>query len=109
MESVYLLTGKENQKDRFGTGFVVWKDDEAAWLATCAHVAKDVGEENALLAGAHRAEVAAVGDAEDVALLRIDEPLDAEPPPLFLGAKTGDRVRLVGHSVSAGQHHEKEI
>jgi len=109
MDAAYLITGKESPNDRFGTGFIVWKDETAAWLATCAHVMKNIGEGHILLAGAHRAEVDKTSDAEDVALLRIDEPLDAEPLPLFVGAKSGDRVRLVGHYASAGQHHEKEI
>ncbi|MCB0166199.1 MAG: trypsin-like peptidase domain-containing protein, partial [Anaerolineae bacterium] len=88
--SVVLITGADPGNSRFGTGFVIYQDDEMAYLLTCAHVVDDVGGESAIDVEGVSAVVVAYGSAAelDLAVLRVPSRADKHPLPL---QPTGDK------------------
>jgi hypothetical protein len=56
-EYVVPITGSE--PTHFGTGFVIYKDDEKTYLLTCRHVIDAIGDEKTLLANYSPARVIA--------------------------------------------------
>jgi hypothetical protein len=75
-DSVILITSSDPnlQKRRvFGTGFIIHHTDEATYLLTCAHVVRDVGGVEKVLADSIAATVVANGESEgfDLAVLRM--------------------------------------
>lgn len=88
--SVTLVTSTETTNNRFGTGFVIAQDDEAAYLLTCAHVIDDVGGAESIDVEGSPAAVVAYGSASelDLAVLRVPGSLDKKALPL---QPTGDR------------------
>lgn len=100
-DSVLLITSK-NSKD-FGTGFVVACDDAGAHVLTCAHVVKDLGENN-LCAATKDATLIEYGDPEffDVALLYVPGLNDRSALPLKTCAQAGDEFRIRGFQRRSG-------
>lgn len=88
--SVVLITGADPGNSRFGTGFVIYQDEEMAYLLTCAHVVDDVGGESAIDVEGAPAVVMAYGSAAelDLAVLRVPSRVDKLPLPL---QPTGDK------------------
>lgn len=88
--SVVLIAGADPGNSRFGTGFVIYQDDEMAYLLTCAHVVDDVGGADAIDVEGASAEVVAYGSAAelDLAVLRVASRVDKKPLPL---QPTGDK------------------
>ncbi|MCB9104327.1 MAG: TIR domain-containing protein [Anaerolineales bacterium] len=88
--SVVLITGTDPGNSRFGTGFIIYQDDEMAYLLTCAHVVDDVGGANAIDVEGAPAAVVAYGSAAelDLAVLRVPSRMDKKPLPL---QPTGDK------------------
>ncbi len=84
--SIVLITSEDTSIDRFGTGFVIYRQGNTSYLLTCAHVVNDIGSGKKLLAGNKTAEIVACSDnsnASDLAVLKVEDLLDA--PPLKLG------------------------
>ena len=79
--SVTLITSAETSNNRFGTGFVIYQDDDLAYLLTCAHVVDDVGgAENIDVEGASATVVAYGSAAElDLAVLCVAGQLNKTP------------------------------
>jgi hypothetical protein len=78
-DSVVLITSSSAEHSRnFGTGFVIYQDEQVTYLLTCAHVVRDVGGSEQIKADGMPATVAASGDEQgfDLAVLRIEGVLD---------------------------------
>lgn len=86
-KSVVRITSTDEDNSRFGTGFVIYQDDDTqtAYLLTCAHVIRDIGGKKRVQVLDHHAEVVAYGSEDgpdDLAVLRVGSLFDA---PLKLG------------------------
>lgn len=83
--SVVLVTSSDRDESHFGTGFVIDKDERTTYLLTCAHVVRDVGGLDKIGIYGIQARVIASSpeDGADLAVLRIEKPLDVSPLPLL--------------------------
>jgi len=83
-DSIILILSTDSGNSRFGTGFVIHRDDEASYVLTCAHVVEDVGGPDKVKAGGSIATVVASGEKEglDLAVLRCDGALNELLLPL---------------------------
>lgn len=74
-DSIVLITSSEPNRSRdFGTGFIIHRDEQAVYLLTCAHVVRDVGGAEKVMAGGLPATVIASGEKEgfDLAVLQVE-------------------------------------
>jgi S1-C subfamily serine protease len=74
-DSIILISSSDPSRSRdFGTGFVIHKEGQAVYLLTCAHVVRDVGGSEKVIAGGTPATVIASGEKQgfDLAVLRIE-------------------------------------
>jgi hypothetical protein len=85
-DSVVLITSSIPNVDDFGTGFVLHRDEQGAYVLTCAHVVRVVGGLEKVKVGGIPAVVVASGseDRIDLAVLRVEGLLDK--PSLYLCA-----------------------
>jgi hypothetical protein len=75
LDSIVLITSSESSRSRdFGTGFVIHKEARAVYLLTCAHVVRDVGGSEKVIAGGTPATVIASGEKQgfDLAVLQVE-------------------------------------
>jgi hypothetical protein len=98
-KSVILITSSDLKRRDFGTGFVIHRDEQAAYVLTCAHVVRDVGGSEQVRADGIPATVIALGedDGFDLAVLRVEEPLNKPQLSLCVSGETGKRFILAGH------------
>lgn len=62
LDATVLITSKESNTVGFGSGFVVLRTGETAYVVTCAHIVREVGEDNILVDG-EEGKVIATGDS----------------------------------------------
>lgn len=94
-KSVFKVTGSESEK--FGTGFIIYKDEEYTYFLTCEHVIEDVGGSSNLQVGGSEAELMYSDPAKgfDFAVLKVKKVFQA--PPLQLSLNTlNDGTELMG-------------
>lgn len=82
-DSIVLINSKDITNNRFGTSFAIFRDEDALYLLTCAHVVDDVGGVEQVIAGGLQASVVVCGEREnpdldsynpvDLAVLKVDE------------------------------------
>ncbi|MBN3949054.1 MAG: trypsin-like peptidase domain-containing protein [Nostoc sp. NMS7] len=90
--SIVLLTSKDPENESFGTGFVILKDLSATYILTCAHVVSKVGGREQVKIDTYSATVIAQspdGHAHDLAVLKVETPLDNSILPLGIFGKSG--------------------
>lgn len=106
-DMVVIISGRD--MTRFGTGFVIHKDQQATYLLTCTHVVNDVGGEEELKAHHKPATLIASDPEFDLAVLRVEEVLDT--PTLLLKTFTAkDRpVALAGFYLSGQQRLSQKL
>ncbi len=97
-ESVVLIKSSDPGNPRFGTGFVIHRDDAATYVLTCAHVVNDVGGDGKILADNHAAAVAASGDSKgiDLAVLCAEKFTDRPLLHLRNAGETGRSFATAG-------------
>lgn len=74
-DSIVLITSSEPNRSRdFGTGFIIYQNKQAVYLLTCAHVVRDVGGAEKVMASGLQATVIASGEKEgfDLAVLQVE-------------------------------------
>jgi CHASE2 domain-containing sensor protein len=83
-DSLILVKSGEDGDTSFGTGFIIYKDQECTYILTCAHVMKKVTN-NFVVMDEFEAEIVAIGkeDSIDIAVLKVQRIL--EKPILTLG------------------------
>src|SRR2546426_11772244 len=83
--SVVLNTSSDPGENSFGTGFVIYKNEQTTCLLTCAHVVRDVGGSDKIEIYGSQARVIASSpeNGADLAVLRMEKPLDVSPLPLL--------------------------
>ncbi len=98
-DSVILITSSDSSRKDFGTGFIIHRDEQAAYVLTCAHVVKKVGESERVIADGIPAKVIALGedDGFDLAVLRVEEPLEKPVFSLGISGEKGKHFIVAGH------------
>lgn len=98
-DSVVRITSSNPDESSFGTGFVIYQDEQATYVVTCAHVVNDVGGPKSVKAGGVTASViapifkenvepAVLGeDGVDLAVLRV---VGLQNKPLLHVSDTGE-------------------
>jgi Trypsin-like peptidase domain len=95
-DSVVLITSSvAEHSDSFGTGFVIYQNEQATYLLSCAHVVRDVGGSGQIKADGVPATVVTSGESNgiDLAVLKIEGLLDK--PPLSLSGLGEEEQSLV--------------
>ncbi|MFQ5612695.1 MAG: trypsin-like peptidase domain-containing protein [Anaerolineae bacterium] len=98
-QSVALITSKDPDIHRFGTGFVVHRQGQVVYLLTCAHVVNDVGGPQQVKVGDDPATVIACGgeDApDDLAVLQVEGRSEIPSLPLGVSGETDRPFVAVG-------------
>lgn len=74
LSSVVQLTSPNQSNNRFGTGFVVYRDYGKSYIVTCAHVANDVAHDGQVTVDGLPGRIVALGDenALDLAVIGVD-------------------------------------
>jgi hypothetical protein len=74
-DSCILITSKNLDNQRFGTGFLVHHSEQKSYIVTCAHVISDVGGTDLIEADGKSAAVVNIGadDGLDLAVIEIDK------------------------------------
>ena len=74
-DACILITSKNPNNRRFGTGFIVCHSEQKSYLVTCAHVISDVGGEELIEADGQPARIVGIGsdDGLDLAVIEVDE------------------------------------
>ena len=91
---------------RYGTGFVIHKDQKKTYLLTCMHVVRDVGGEDAVKIDKYQAKVFATSPEEkaDLALLYIDAVLDKPALQLSIGGEKEHPISIAGYHLNSKQY-----
>jgi tetratricopeptide (TPR) repeat protein len=100
-DSVVLITSGDVENRRFGTGFVIYKDNttNTTYLLTCAHVVRDVGGAHQVVVKDYPAKVIACGSEEgpdDLAILQIEKLLNVPSLKLHSSGQKGDLFITIG-------------
>jgi hypothetical protein len=74
-DACILITSKNPDNRRFGTGFIVCHSEQKSYLVTCAHVISDVGGEELIEADGQPSRIVGIGsdDGLDLAVIEVDE------------------------------------
>jgi trypsin-like peptidase len=109
VRSVVLITGAN--PSRFGTGFVIFRDEQATFVLTCRHVVDDVGGSDALLVGNDKASVIASDEANgfDLAVLRIEKLLSSPVMKLHAAGRHEDDFTTRGFHAVGKQIVSQEL
>ena len=89
-----------NEFKKFGTGFVIHKDDSKTYVLTCQHVLDDIGDPKSIHVNYKPAYVIASDVSQngfDLAVLCVDEELDHPVLPLNSTISTGNSFQIAGH------------
>lgn len=101
-DSVVLIVSSDPGEQSFGTGFVIYKDQQATYLLTCAHVVREVGGPGKIQINASQAKVIASSPEEeaDLAILSLERLPDTPSLPWKTGRgadeKTGRSHQSLG-------------
>jgi hypothetical protein len=99
-DSVVLITSKEpkSNKTTIGTGFIIHQDQSNTYLLTCAHVIRDVGGVDSVIADSTTARVIALGEPDgfDLAVLRVEEVWDKPILKLSTSVEQGNSFIVYG-------------
>ncbi|MBD1853894.1 trypsin-like peptidase domain-containing protein, partial [Cyanobacteria bacterium FACHB-502] len=72
-QSIVEITSSDDTKlDRHGTGFVIYRDQQSTYIATCAHVVNEVGGEGKLKVDDKDAKILVSEEQADLAVLQVD-------------------------------------
>ncbi|NEO84183.1 MAG: CHASE2 domain-containing protein [Spirulina sp. SIO3F2] len=99
-----VLVSSSTDPKTFGTGFVVYQDQERSYVVTCAHVVESIkksGDLSQLQVGSMIAEVIALGkpDEIDLAVLTVPLILERKALPLQVKSEAGETVKVTGQSL----------
>src|SRR6266567_8973847 len=90
--SILQVTSSDPQNNHFGTAFAIARNGATTYLASCAHVIRDVGGEGQVMVNSIPARVVVSGSPdgpEDVAVLEAELPVGVMPIGLEFSAEPG--------------------
>lgn len=106
-KSIVLITSSNPEIPAFGTGFVIYCDEQAAFIITCQHVVRDVGKEHVYIEG-HPATVVTSGvegeTADDMVVLRVEGLQHLPPLPLSICGQQGLDFDTAGYCLYNKQY-----
>jgi WD40 repeat protein/SAM-dependent methyltransferase len=107
VNSIVRLASIDHSNTRFGTGFVIHRDATSTCILTCAHVIAAVGGPELLIIDGHRAQIIASGETVDIdlAIVRVDVPLNKNPVILQASGIAGVPVRMAGFQHVVGREY----
>jgi Trypsin-like peptidase domain len=97
-DAIVLITSRDRNRRDFGTGFVIDREGDNTYVLTCAHVVRDVGGKEQVVAGGIPAIAIASGEeiGFDLALLQV-QGLENQPClGLRLHAETNQKFKVAG-------------
>ncbi len=98
-KSIVLITSQNPETERFGTGFVIMKDEMATYILTSAKVVREVGGIDQVMVNIYPATVIVQSPenyADDLAVLQVKVLLDAPILPLGKCGKPGSIFATFG-------------
>jgi hypothetical protein len=104
-DACILITSRNPDNRRFGTGFIVCHSEQKSYVVTCAHVISDVGGEEVIEADGQLARIVGIGsdDGLDLAVIEVDKLLDRPVVKLRILSAAGSPFLTVGFRVF-GRH-----
>lgn len=112
-DSIFLITSSNPNNRRFGTGFVIHKDNNETYILTCAHVIDDVegSKQSPVKADGHVARVVALDDDRfpDLAVLKVEGLLDKPILRLSISGDSGSGFVTAGWFKWTGKQHQFKI
>ncbi len=107
VNSIVRLASSDPDNPRFGTGFVIRRDDRSTYILTCAHVVTSVGGSEKIIIDGHRGRL--VGSWEgvdiDLAVVRVNTEIDRSPLKLQASGHEGAVIRTAGFEHVIGQEY----
>ncbi len=97
-DSIVLITNDEVDEGIFGTGFVIYHDEQATYVLTCAHVVNAMSDTKKFMVDGATASTFVWGaeDGADLAVLRVEGLQDKPVLRLSTAGKIGDKFTAVG-------------
>lgn len=98
-ESVILIVSSDPTINRFGTGFLIYREKTFDYVLTCAHVIRDVGGVEKLKSSCNLGATLIAWDEEenlDLAVLLFEGQLGKEPLVLSVSGERGIPFKTVG-------------
>ena len=104
-QSVVLITSEDPkliEKGQFGTGFIIYREQETSYILTCAHVVADVGGVESVKVAGKKATVKVMGNKKgcDLAVLAVEivseEWINRSPLKLAVAGEVGMDFQIVG-------------
>lgn len=111
LESILLVTSKNPENHRFGTGFVIYHFANSSWVVTCAHVVNEVGGEISLEINGNPAKIVGIGasDELDLSLLETKERLNMPVVKLGTHGRYGSPFATAGFQLFGKHYSIKRI
>lgn len=106
--SVVQITNSDPEDDDFGTGFVIYHNEQVTYILTCAHVVNAIGDTKTMNVGGAEASVVASGPENgiDLAVLSVAGLQDKPCLRLSTLGKTGDKFTIVGSQSFKSNNNE---
>ena len=97
-DACILITSRNPDNRRFGTGFIIYHSGQKSYVVTCAHVISDVGGEELIEADGQPARIVGIGsdDGLDLAVIEVDELLGKPVVKLKVLSIAGSPFLTVG-------------
>lgn len=98
-DAIILITSRDSTYKNFGTGFVIHRDKQVTYVLTCAHVVRDVGGQDNIIADGIPAKVIALGenDGFDLAVLEVEGLSKKQQLTLRASGEKGKKFSVAGH------------
>src|SRR5262249_32291520 len=100
-ESVVLISSTDPVNQSFGTGFVIYQEEESTYVLTCAHVIRDIGGPEHIHVDHIPARLVALDTDEgfDLAVLQVEGLRELPPLPLRILGERARPIRVTGFGV----------
>ena len=97
-DSVFLINSCDANNSKFGTGFLIFKDERTSYILTCQHVFDDVGGSSHAIVNNAIAELFCSGTnlGIDLCILKVDTVFKNDPIKLYNYSKRGDTFISAG-------------
>jgi hypothetical protein len=106
-DHVVLITSADAENRAFGTAFVIHREAQTSYLATCAHVVRDVGGPGKTIVADRAASVVAFGTDgfPDMSVLSVNDLSKTQPLRLQAQAEEGDAFLADGFQSFGKQNY----
>jgi hypothetical protein len=110
-DAIILITSRDSTYKNFGTGFVIYREQQVTYVLTCAHVVRDVGGQENVIADGIPAQVIALGenDGFDLAVLEVEGLSEKQQLSLRASGEKGQRFIVAGHYLQGSNILSRKI